>query len=58
MGAITQLYAGLSPETTNVTGEWFRPFAALDKELNPDLMDPTTEGELWDWIEEQRKEHM
>lgn len=56
MGALTQLYAATSPETANATGKWFVPWARewphSDQTRNPEV-----EGQLWEWIQEQRKGH-
>lgn len=56
-GALTQLYVGTSPETRDVTGGWFIPWARPGKK-RPDAKDPELGTKLWEWIEAQRKGHL
>ncbi|KAG8987306.1 hypothetical protein FRB94_001991 [Tulasnella sp. JGI-2019a] len=56
MGALTQLYVGTSPETANNSGDFFVPWARLGKLTGPSA-DPEMGRRLWDWIEEQRRNH-
>ncbi len=57
MGALTQLWVGTSPETVDFNGKWFIPWAREGKFLGPkneEEMGP----KLWEWVEEQRKNHL
>jgi len=54
-GALTQLWAGTSPETKDFNGKWLIPWARVGK-MGPSS-DPKLGEKLWDWIEEQRKGH-
>lgn len=56
LGALTPLYVGTSPETGHTNGGWFVPWARQWKH-SAETQDLVLEAELWDWIEEQRKEH-
>jgi len=49
-GALTQLWAGTSPETVNLNGEYLVPWARVSK---PRSNDPELGRELWTWFEEQ-----
>lgn len=49
-GALTQLWAGTSPETGNLSGEYLIPWARVGK---PRSNDPELGRELWTWFEEQ-----
>jgi len=49
-GALTQLWAGTSPETANLNGEYLIPWARVGK---PRSNDPELGKELWTWFEEQ-----
>ncbi|KAG9018075.1 hypothetical protein FRB90_012371 [Tulasnella sp. 427] len=56
-GALTQLWAGASPETADFNGKWFVPWARERRFLghqNEAELGP----KLWEWIEEQRKSHI
>ncbi|KAG8943036.1 hypothetical protein FRC04_003247 [Tulasnella sp. 424] len=55
-GALTQLWAGTSPETLEFNGKWFVPWARERRFLGQ--KDEAELGpKLWDWVEEQRKGH-
>ncbi|EJD50485.1 NAD(P)-binding protein [Auricularia subglabra TFB-10046 SS5] len=54
-GAITQLYAGLAPEATDLNGGYLFPFARRGK-AHPAVEVPETGTKLWDWLEEQVKD--
>ncbi|KAF9652075.1 NAD(P)-binding protein [Thelephora ganbajun] len=49
-GALTQLWAGTSPETGNLNGEYLVPWARVSK---PRSNDQELGRELWTWFEEQ-----
>ncbi|KAG8942570.1 hypothetical protein FRC03_003035 [Tulasnella sp. 419] len=54
MGALTQLWAGVSPETRDLNGEFLIPWARIGTAGKFAKM--PGEGErLWKWVEEQRK---
>jgi len=55
MGALTQLYAGTSPETADANGQFFIPWARRGK-ANKAIEDPELATKLWDWCEEQVKD--
>jgi retinol dehydrogenase 12 len=55
-GALTQLWAGTSPETKDYNGKFFKPWARIGDAGAP-ANDPETAAKLWQWIEEQRKGH-
>lgn len=57
MGALTQLWVGTSPETAEMNGGWFIPWARVGKISGP-AVDPAKGLELWNWVEEQRKTHL
>ncbi|KAG8993220.1 hypothetical protein FRB93_002057 [Tulasnella sp. JGI-2019a] len=54
-GALTSLWAGTSPETRDMSGNWLIPWARVGKIGRSS--DPKIGEKLWDWIEEQRKGH-
>ncbi|KAG8980274.1 hypothetical protein FRB93_009299 [Tulasnella sp. JGI-2019a] len=55
-GALTQLWAGTSPETKDLNGKWLIPWARVGKMgVDKDLK---IGEKLWDWIEEQRKGYL
>lgn len=56
-GRLTQLYVGTSPEAAQYNGQWFIPYARLGKAVK-ESGDPALGEKLWDWIEEQRKNHI
>ncbi|KAI6032508.1 hypothetical protein EDC04DRAFT_2898106 [Pisolithus marmoratus] len=51
-GALTQLYAGTSPEAARLGGQHFVPWARVGKCL-PYTQDPQLGRELWTYLEEQ-----
>ncbi|KAI0309863.1 hypothetical protein OF83DRAFT_1071382, partial [Amylostereum chailletii] len=51
-GALTQLWAGTSPEGAEFNGKYLVPWARLG-EANPPTQDPKTGERLWEWLEEQ-----
>ncbi|KAG8909508.1 hypothetical protein FRC02_007749, partial [Tulasnella sp. 418] len=56
-GALTQLWAGTSPEAKDYNGEFFVPWARLGTAGR--YLKTRGEGEkLWDWIEEQRRPYL
>jgi len=54
-GAITQLWAGTSPEGKNLNGEYLIPFARVGVATTYS-QDPQIGKELWAWLEEQVKD--
>ncbi|EJD04776.1 NAD-binding protein [Fomitiporia mediterranea MF3/22] len=54
-GALTQLYAGTSPEARDLNGAYLIPWARV-AECRKDARDPKTAEELWKWCEEQVKD--
>ncbi|EJD50504.1 NAD(P)-binding protein [Auricularia subglabra TFB-10046 SS5] len=53
-GAITQLYAGTSPEAAKLNGEYLIPYAKHGK-AHRTVEVPETGVKLWQWLEEQVK---
>jgi len=51
-GALTQLWAGTSPEGANFNGKYLIPWARIGS-ARPDSQDPNLGKELWTWLEEQ-----
>ncbi|TDL20586.1 NAD(P)-binding protein, partial [Rickenella mellea] len=51
-GALTQLYAGTSPEVVDLNGEFFIPWARKGKP-HPKTQDPAVGEKLWEWLEAQ-----
>ncbi|KAI6121324.1 hypothetical protein F5141DRAFT_1258230 [Pisolithus sp. B1] len=51
-GAITQLYAGTSPDVVGLGGQYFIPWARVG-EPRADTQDPHIGKELWSYMEEQ-----
>ncbi|KAJ7575085.1 hypothetical protein C8J56DRAFT_29154 [Mycena floridula] len=51
-GAITQLYAGTSPEAAEMNGAYLIPWARVGKP-NPATQDPKNGEALWKWLDEQ-----
>ncbi|KAI6102939.1 hypothetical protein F5141DRAFT_1217507 [Pisolithus sp. B1] len=51
-GALTQLYAGTSPEAARLGGQHLVPWALVGK-CRPDTQDPQLGRELWAYLEEQ-----
>ncbi|GJE89129.1 NAD(P)-binding protein [Phanerochaete sordida] len=54
-GALTQLWAGTSPETLSLNGEWLIPYARHGRCL-PEMYDAQLGEKLWTWLEEQLQE--
>ncbi|KAJ3510901.1 hypothetical protein NLJ89_g4415 [Agrocybe chaxingu] len=52
MGALTQLYAGTTPQGAELGGKFLIPWARVGK-LPKGTNDPKLAGELWKWMEEQ-----
>lgn len=55
MGALTQLYAGTSPEAVDLNGAFLIPWARVG-EMRADAKDPKAAEELWKYCEEQVKD--
>ncbi|KIL63445.1 hypothetical protein M378DRAFT_164518 [Amanita muscaria Koide BX008] len=55
MGALTPLYAATSPETENLGGKYFVPWARLGEPLKA-TQDPKLGQDFWEWCEEQVKD--
>ncbi|KAF8956997.1 hypothetical protein BDZ97DRAFT_1955212 [Flammula alnicola] len=51
-GALTQLWAGTSPQGAELNGKYLIPWARIGTG-NPAGEDPKLAGELWKWLEEQ-----
>ncbi|TFK54331.1 NAD(P)-binding protein [Heliocybe sulcata] len=56
-GAITQLYAGTSPQTLDSNGKFFVPWAR-EAQPNAKALDSDLGQRLWSWCEEQVKVHV
>ncbi|KAK7435110.1 short-chain alcohol dehydrogenase [Stygiomarasmius scandens] len=54
MGAITQLWAGTSPEGVNFNGKYLIPWAR-EGEASPASKNVAQGKQLWEWLEEQVK---
>ncbi|KAF8895337.1 NAD(P)-binding protein [Infundibulicybe gibba] len=54
-GALTQLWAGTSPEGAGLNGRYLIPWARLGS-AHGSVDDPVLGKELWTWLEEQIKE--
>ncbi|SJL07782.1 related to Oxidoreductase, short-chain dehydrogenase [Armillaria ostoyae] len=54
-GALTQLYAGTSPEGADFNGKYLIPWARLGTP-NPASQDEQKGKQLWDWLEDQVKD--
>ena len=55
MGALTQLYAGTTPEGANLNGKYLIPWAR-EGPIRKEASDPKVAVQLWDWFEEQVKD--
>ena len=55
MGAITQLWAGTSPEGAGMNGKYLIPWARYG-DVRREAKDPSLGEKLWDWLEEQVKD--
>ncbi|KAG9077456.1 hypothetical protein FS749_010650 [Ceratobasidium sp. UAMH 11750] len=53
-GALTQLYAGTTPEGSKLSGQYLIPWARLSKS-RADTRDEEAGRKLWAWLEEQVK---
>jgi len=51
-GALTQLWAGTSPEASGLNGKYLIPFAHVGS-ASVETQNPQTGQELWTWLEEQ-----
>ncbi|KAK0469223.1 NAD(P)-binding protein [Desarmillaria tabescens] len=56
MGALTQLWAGTSPEAGKLNGEFMIPWARLGK-ARKETADPAVGKKLWEWLETQCKDY-
>ncbi|KAK0194340.1 NAD(P)-binding protein [Armillaria mellea] len=56
MGALTQLWAGTSPEAGQMNGEFMIPWARLGK-ARKETGDPEVGKKLWEWLELQCKDY-
>ncbi|KAL5483641.1 RDH1_3 [Sanghuangporus weigelae] len=54
LGAITQIYAGTSPEGKGLNGKYLIPWARVGKPRE-DILDEKKSTKLWDWLEEQTR---
>ncbi|KDQ11158.1 hypothetical protein BOTBODRAFT_35698 [Botryobasidium botryosum FD-172 SS1] len=54
MGAVTQLWAGTSPEGVDFNGKYLIPWARIGP-MPYGAEDPVVGQKLWDWLEEQVK---
>jgi len=54
-GALTQLWAGTSPEGAELNGKYLIPWARVG-EATPTANDSKQSAELWTWLEEQVKD--
>lgn len=56
LGALTQLYAGTTPEGRDLNGKYMIPWARVG-ECREDHNDAQAEGKLWQWLEAQVQEY-
>ncbi|KAK0205285.1 NAD(P)-binding protein [Desarmillaria ectypa] len=56
MGALTQLWAGTSPEAGKLNGEFMIPWARLGK-ARKETADQAVGKKLWEWLETQCKDY-
>ncbi|ETW78254.1 hypothetical protein HETIRDRAFT_411342 [Heterobasidion irregulare TC 32-1] len=54
-GALTQLWAGTSPETVDLNGKFFIPWARVG-ECRPETSDPENGRRLWEWLENETRD--
>lgn len=52
LGAITQIYAGTTPDGKELNGKYLIPWARVGKPRE-DVLDEKQSAKLWDWLEEQ-----
>ncbi|KIP08126.1 hypothetical protein PHLGIDRAFT_70021 [Phlebiopsis gigantea 11061_1 CR5-6] len=55
-GALTQLWAGVMPETLQLNGEFLVPYARLGR-CRAEMYDPRLGEQLWTHLKEQVKDH-
>ncbi|KAG6850276.1 hypothetical protein H0H93_015533 [Arthromyces matolae] len=55
LGAISQLWAGTSPEAAKLNGKFVIPWANIGTPRK-ETLDVSLGGDLWDWLDEQVKE--
>jgi len=53
-GALTQLWAGVSPEGAYLNGEYLIPWARVGQ-VRPEARDPRIGERLWNWLVEETK---
>ena len=54
-GALTQLYAGTSPQAKDLNGAYLVPWARIGKPRS-DVLNEANQEKLWTWLEEQVQE--
>lgn len=54
-GALTQLYAGTTPDAVELNGKYLVPWARVGP-TRRDARDPKVGEALWEWLEEQVKD--
>ncbi|KAJ7151440.1 NAD(P)-binding protein [Mycena crocata] len=54
-GALTPLYAGVSPESVDLNGKYLIPWARVGV-MRKETEDPKLGEQVWNWLEEQTKE--
>ncbi|KAK1232740.1 short-chain alcohol dehydrogenase [Marasmius sp. AFHP31] len=54
-GALTQLWAGVSPDTADMNGKYLIPWARVGK-TRPETTDPKIGAELWKFLETETQE--
>ncbi|KAJ7151442.1 hypothetical protein C8R43DRAFT_1005187 [Mycena crocata] len=54
-GALTPLYAGVSPESVDLNGKYLIPWARVGM-MRKEAEDPKLGEQVWNWLEEQTKE--
>ena len=55
MGALTQLYAGTSPQGADMNGKYLIPWAR-EGPVRKEATDPKLAEKMWEWMEEQVKD--
>ncbi|KAJ6482235.1 NAD(P)-binding protein [Mycena vulgaris] len=55
LGALTQLYAGTTPEALQLSGKYMIPWARVGK-AHADSDNPEQAAKLWDWLDVQVKD--
>ena len=56
-GALTQLWAGTSPDALSANGKYIVPWARIGR-MNPSLKDQKKIDELWDFLEGEVKPYL